>query len=97
MVASRRPRQVRIKGAWRGYVTGNRVVARDLGDGRMELRHPMGGTTVMDRLDFQAFLHEEDVQVCARCGCHDLLACDEGCEWIAPNLCSACTTPEASE
>lgn len=28
--------------------------------------------------------------VCRGCGCTDVLACDEGCWWIEPDLCSSC-------
>lgn len=31
---------------------------------------------------------------CRECGCTDNSACDEGCAWVEPDLCSACA-PEA--
>jgi hypothetical protein len=35
---------------------------------------------------------------CRVCGCTDEIACDDGCEWVEPDLCSACVEdvePEA--
>ena len=32
----------------------------------------------------------EDPQVCRICGCTDDRACDGGCSWAEPGLCSAC-------
>jgi hypothetical protein len=32
--------------------------------------------------------------VCAVCGCTDEHACEGGCAWIAPNLCSKCFKPD---
>lgn len=29
---------------------------------------------------------------CRVCGCTDDIACDEGCSWVEPDLCSACVT-----
>lgn len=34
----------------------------------------------------------EDVQVCRECGCWEEEACDQGCEWVEPDLCSACVS-----
>lgn len=31
-----------------------------------------------------------DVQVCRQCGCTDEAACEGGCAWVEPDLCSAC-------
>lgn len=31
-----------------------------------------------------------EIAVCRDCGCTDITACDEGCYWVAENLCSAC-------
>lgn len=31
--------------------------------------------------------------ICRKCGCTDERACDGGCHWIEPDLCSACVTP----
>lgn len=31
-----------------------------------------------------------DEYECAYCGCTDDDACEGGCEWIAPNVCSNC-------
>jgi hypothetical protein len=31
-----------------------------------------------------------ETQLCRVCGCSDDLACDEGCEWVEDDLCSAC-------
>ena len=28
--------------------------------------------------------------VCRECGCTDFTACDDGCEWVDIDLCSAC-------
>lgn len=36
----------------------------------------------------------EDLQVCRSCGCTEDNACDGGCSWITPDLCSACTGDE---
>lgn len=30
------------------------------------------------------------VQACRACGCSDNWACDGGCEWVEPDLCSSC-------
>ena len=27
---------------------------------------------------------------CDYCGCSEMEACDSGCEWVAPNVCSNC-------
>jgi hypothetical protein len=35
------------------------------------------------------------IPVCRGCGCTDLTPCDAGCEWVAPDLCSACVEGEA--
>jgi hypothetical protein len=34
-------------------------------------------------------------RVCAACGCTDEVACEGGCQWVAPNvnLCSRCFRP----
>jgi hypothetical protein len=32
--------------------------------------------------------HECGDQVCAVCGCTDSVACEEGCSWLLPGLCS---------
>lgn len=29
-------------------------------------------------------------QTCRVCGCYELAACDVGCSWVEPDLCSAC-------
>lgn len=34
------------------------------------------------------------IAVCRQCGCTDLTACDEGCYWVAADLCSACVGPD---
>lgn len=33
-------------------------------------------------------------QTCRECGCVDEAACDGGCSWVKPNLCSACVPRE---
>jgi hypothetical protein len=30
------------------------------------------------------------IQQCRQCGCTDNCACEFGCEWVEPDLCSAC-------
>jgi hypothetical protein len=35
-----------------------------------------------------------DIQTCRGCGCTDANACDGGCFWVEPNVCSRCVTPE---
>ncbi len=30
------------------------------------------------------------VRRCRECGCTDKFACEGGCSWVAPDLCSAC-------
>ncbi len=30
------------------------------------------------------------IAVCRNCGCTDIAGCDEGCYWVAEDLCSAC-------
>lgn len=32
-------------------------------------------------------------RACSKCGCTDRRACQGGCFWIGPNLCSACGKP----
>lgn len=32
-------------------------------------------------------------QVCERCGCTTLQACEDGCRWVAPGICSRCAKP----
>ncbi|WP_265518933.1 hypothetical protein [Nitratireductor luteus] len=34
-------------------------------------------------------------QVCRRCGCSDEDACDDGCGWHVPDLCTACAQDDA--
>jgi len=29
---------------------------------------------------------------CRRCGCSDFFACEGGCSWVEPDLCSSCAT-----
>lgn len=36
----------------------------------------------------------EDLRICRGCGCWEEAACDGGCEWVEPDLCSRCV-PEA--
>lgn len=36
----------------------------------------------------------DDVRVCEGCGCTDLRACDGGCYWATPTLCSKCAGQE---
>ena len=43
----------------------------------------------------EATLFAIGVPYCRRCGCTDVVGCDEGCFWVAPDLCSSCV-PEAS-
>jgi hypothetical protein len=31
---------------------------------------------------------------CKRCGCTDQRACEGGCQWVLPDLCSACLTSD---
>lgn len=33
---------------------------------------------------------------CRKCGCTDEKACEDGCSWIAPGLCSSCAPVEAA-
>lgn len=42
-------------------------------------------------------LHTLGIRQCAQCGCTDLCACDSGCSWVGPNLCSACQDDAAPE
>lgn len=35
-----------------------------------------------------------EIAVCRNCGCTDITACDEGCYWVAEDLCSACVRDE---
>lgn len=35
------------------------------------------------------------VQTCRACGCTDMRACEGGCYWIEPDLCSACAERSA--
>ncbi|MEN6583031.1 MAG: hypothetical protein ABFD54_11325 [Armatimonadota bacterium] len=35
-----------------------------------------------------------DMPTCRECGCTDDHACDGGCSWVEPNLCSACAEVE---
>jgi hypothetical protein len=32
-------------------------------------------------------------QVCERCGCATVEACEGGCHWVAPGICSRCAKP----
>lgn len=34
-------------------------------------------------------------RVCHVCGCWEMHACEGGCSWVGPNLCSACQRPGA--
>lgn len=46
------------------------------------LEGPHGGSPAVDR-------------PCVVCGCTESRACEGGCFWIAPRLCSACACPDA--
>lgn len=37
----------------------------------------------------------KDVQMCRICGCTEEHGCEEGCHWVADDLCSACIPEEA--
>jgi hypothetical protein len=37
------------------------------------------------------------VPICRVCGCTEDNACDEGCCWVEPDLCSACAMPGPAE
>lgn len=39
----------------------------------------------------------EKVRTCRECGCTDEYGCDGGCEWVEPDLCSACTEGQSAE
>lgn len=30
------------------------------------------------------------IAVCRECGCTDISACEDGCSWVAEDVCSAC-------
>lgn len=32
----------------------------------------------------------DKVEICRVCGCNDTHACEGGCSWVAPNICSRC-------
>jgi hypothetical protein len=34
---------------------------------------------------------------CRKCGCTQFDACDDGCEWVGTNLCSACKPNRGAE
>lgn len=36
-----------------------------------------------------------EVQACRVCGCTWTSACEGGCYWVEPDLCSACVEPDA--
>lgn len=35
--------------------------------------------------------------ICVRCGCTNNVACDEGCEWIEPGVCSTHRDSESGD
>ncbi len=42
-----------------------------------------------------ALMDVADRRTCRNCGCTDYEACEEGCEWVEGDLCSACVKPRA--
>jgi hypothetical protein len=46
--------------------------------------------TVLDNLDGQPLLPSKLGPVCRECGCSGDDACDVGCGWHEPSLCTAC-------
>jgi hypothetical protein len=45
---------------------------------------------------FEAYLRDEPTRRCGVCGCTDDHACQGGCSWVSPDLCSRCAwTPVA--
>lgn len=41
--------------------------------------------------DLERAAGAEPARRCRRCGCTDANGCEEGCSWVAEDLCSACT------
>ena len=39
---------------------------------------------------FEAYLRDEPTRRCGMCGCTDDHACQGGCSWVSPDLCSRC-------
>lgn len=46
-------------------------------------------------LGFPVVVHAITMQkaaICRSCGCSDFFACEGGCSWVEPDLCSSCAT-----
>lgn len=43
-----------------------------------------------------AFVESLLAHTCRACGCSDDMACEGGCYWVEPGLCSSCVKPEAT-
>lgn len=43
-----------------------------------------------DRVWARKVLGAMGIRHCRKCGCTEEFACEGGCSWIAPDLCSAC-------
>lgn len=39
----------------------------------------------------------QDMPTCRECGCTDDRACDDGCSWVKPDLCSACAVLQEND
>ena len=51
-----------------------------------EFRALLGDLQLPPRPDLTVF----GIRQCRRCGCTDVVACPEGCFWVAADLCSSC-------
>jgi hypothetical protein len=54
------------------------------------LPHPLSDPTLREGPDLAVI----GIRACAVCGCTDESACEGGCHWVGPDLCSRCD-PEA--
>jgi hypothetical protein len=94
------------KNDWQGYTLPIDVAARQVAPDELDVVTHYGqpakpGDWLLREggLIRVADFHEADalrrgrLQVCRKCGCSPSDACDDGCAWVAEDLCSAC--PEA--
>ena len=66
-------------------------------DKNLILRCPHGTLMFNDDREREArelYAQATGEEACAKCGCTQTWACDGGCWWISPNLCSTCADSE---
>jgi len=55
--------------------------------------HQISVNPVREELGQPRRIHQDDIAkapICRSCGCSDFFACEGGCSWVEPDLCSSC-------